>query len=282
MIEGKRILEFLAEDLGFGDVTTEALIPEEIKARAVILAKQAGVIAGIDEVSAIFRLFNLKIRTFVTDGSKVERPKTIVMEVEGLAKFILMCERVALNILMRMSGIATLTAKFVEKARKVNSKVLVACTRKTTPGFRYFEKKAVMMGGGDTHRFRLDDMVLIKDNHIKIVGSVGRAVKMAREKVSFSKKVEVEVSSLKDALEACEAGADILMLDNMAPNEVKRVIDELKSRGLRKQVLIEVSGGVNLDNVQTYASTGVDIISVGMLTHSAPALDMSLEVVEIW
>ena len=282
MIEGKRILEFLAEDLGFGDVTTEALIPEEIKARAVILAKQAGVIAGIDEVSAIFRLFNLKIRTFVTDGSKVERPKTIVMEVEEPAKFILMCERVALNILMRMSGIATLTAKFVEKARKVNSKVLVACTRKTTPGFRYFEKKAVMMGGGDTHRFRLDDMVLIKDNHIKIVGSVGRAVKMAREKVSFSKKVEVEVSSLKDALEACEAGADILMLDNMAPNEVKRVIDELKSRGLRKQVLIEVSGGVNLDNVQTYASTGVDIISVGMLTHSAPALDMSLEVVEIW
>jgi len=282
MIEGKRILEFLAEDLGFGDVTTEALIPEEIKARAVILAKQAGVIAGIDEVSAIFRLFNLKIRTFVTDGSKVERPKTIVMEVEGLAKFILMCERVALNILMRMSGIATLTAKFVEKARKVNSKVLVACTRKTTPGFRYFEKKAVMMGGGDTHRFRLDDMVLIKDNHIKIVGSVGRAVKIAREKVSFSKKVEVEVSSLKDALEACEAGADIIMLDNMAPNEVKRVIDELKSRGLRKQVLIEVSGGVNLDNVQTYASTGVDIISVGMLTHSAPALDMSLEVVEIW
>ncbi|MCD6529481.1 carboxylating nicotinate-nucleotide diphosphorylase [Candidatus Bathyarchaeota archaeon] len=179
MIEGKRILEFLAEDLGFGDVTTEALIPEEIKARAVILAKQAGVIAGIDEVSAIFRLFNLKIRTFVTDGSKVERPKTIVMEVEEPAKFILMCERVALNILMRMSGIATLTAKFVEKARKVNSKVLVACTRKTTPGFRYFEKKAVMMGGGDTHRFRLDDMVLIKDNHIKIVGSVGRAVKMA-------------------------------------------------------------------------------------------------------
>ena len=179
MIEGKRILEFLAEDLGFGDVTTEALIPEEIKARAVILAKQAGVIAGIDEVSAIFRLFNLKIRTFVTDGSKVERPRTVVMEVEGPAKFILMYERVALNILMRMSGIATLTAKFVEKARKVNSKVLVACTRKTTPGFRYFEKKAVMMGGGDTHRFRLDDMVLIKDNHIKIVGSVGRAVKMA-------------------------------------------------------------------------------------------------------
>lgn len=282
MIEERRMLEFLAEDLGFGDVTTEALIPEEVKARAVILAKQVGVVAGIDEVNAIFRLFNLKVRTLITDGSKVEKPGTVVMEVEGPAKFILMCERVALNILMKMSGIATLTAKFVEKARKVNPKVLVACTRKTTPGFRYFEKKAVMIGGGDTHRFRLDDMVLIKDNHIRIIGSVGKAVKKAREKVSFSKKVEVEVSSLRDALEACEAGADIIMLDNMTPNEVKHIVDELEIRGLRKQVLIEVSGGVNLDNVQTYASAGVDVISVGVLTHSAPAIDMSLEVVETW
>lgn len=282
MIEERRMLEFLAEDLGFGDVTTEALIPEEVKARAVILAKQVGVVAGIDEVNAIFRLFNLKVRTLITDGSKVEKPGTVVMEVEGPAKFILMCERVALNILMKMSGIATLTAKFVEKTRKVNPKVLVACTRKTTPGFRYFEKKAVMIGGGDTHRFRLDDMVLIKDNHIRIIGSVGKAVKKAREKVSFSKKVEVEVSSLRDALEACEAGADIIMLDNMTPNEVKHIVDELEIRGLRKQVLIEVSGGVNLDNVQTYASAGVDVISVGVLTHSAPAIDMSLEVVETW
>jgi len=281
MIE-KRVLEILAEDLGFSDVTTETLIPEDVKAKAVILSNQAGVIAGIKEASMIFRTFNIRVRSALTDGSRVEKPGTVIMEVEGPAKPILTCERVVLNILMKMSGVATMTAKFVEKARMVNPKVVIACTRKTTPGFRYFEKMAVKIGGGDTHRFRLDDMVLIKDNHIKIVGSVRRAVEKARETVSFSKKIEVEVSSLLDAIEACEAGADIVMLDNMPPKEVKHVIDELESKGLRDKVLVEVSGGINLDNIQNYASTGVDVISVGMLTHSAPALDLSLELVEKW
>jgi len=200
-----------------------------------------------------------------------------VMELSGSARAILSAERTVLNIMMRMSGIATETSKLVEATKKVNSKIRIACTRKTTPGFRYFEKKAVALGGGDTHRFRLDDMILIKDNHLSIIGGVREAVKQARLKTSFSKKIEVEVENPEQALEAALAGADIIMFDNMPPEEAKKTLELLEERGLREKVLIELSGGITPENIEKYSALNVDIISMGYITHSARALDLSLD-----
>jgi nicotinate-nucleotide pyrophosphorylase (carboxylating) len=178
-----------------------------------------------------------------------------------------------------MSGVATATADLVSIANKQSrGKVRIACTRKTLPGLRYFEKRAVELGGGDTHRLRLDDAVLIKDNHLELAGSVGECVRKAKEKVSFTKKVEVEVTTPNQAVEAAQAGADIVMLDNMTPKEVGSSMTLLISKGLRDRVLIEASGGIRKENLASYAKTGVDVISVGAITLSAPAVDMSLEI----
>ena len=217
---------------------------------------------------------------FLPDGTHV-KPGEVVMEVVGEAKRVLAAERTALNLLSHMSGVATLTRKAVEKAKAVNPRVRVAATRKTLPGLRYFEKKAVAIGGGDPHRYDLSDMILIKDNHIRIVGDVEKAVRLARERASFTKKIEVEVRSAEEALKAARAGADIVMLDNVDVEEVKKAIELLKAHGLRDKVLVEVSGGITLENIDKYAATGVDIISMGMLTHSAKAIDFSLDVVEV-
>jgi len=180
---------------------------------------------------------------------------------------------------MRMSGISTVTSKLVKEVKKVNKDVIIAGTRKTTPGLQFLEKEAIKVGGGDTHRFRLDDCILIKDNHIAIVGSVKTAVELAKEYVSFTKKIEVEVESTKDALEAVITGADIVMLDNMNPTEVMNVLNSLENKNLRDKILIEVSGGITPDNIIDYAETGVDVISTGYITHSARSLDMSLEII---
>jgi len=174
-----------------------------------------------------------------------------------------------------MSGISTITANLI---KTVNNNIIIAGTRKTTPGLQFLEKEAIRVGGGDTHRFRLDDCVLIKDNHIAIVGGVKKAVEKAKNYVSFTKKVEIEVESINDALEAAIAGADIIMLDNMNPDEIKNVLNVLKNKGLRDNVLIEISGGINPDNIRNYMKTGVDIISTGYITHSAKSLDMRLEI----
>lgn len=269
--------QMVYEDIGFEDITTNALIPEGIEAQGKIIAKERGIIAGIDTVNYLLDEFKIKKVAHKKNGDKLEI-NDIIMEIEGDARVILSLERTILNFLMRMSGIATLTYNTLQKIRVVNKNVILACTRKTTPGLQIFEKNAVKIGGGDTHRFRLDDCVLIKDNHIEIVGSVKEALIRAKQNVSFTKKVEIEVETLEDAVDASKNGADIILLDNMDPEEIKKVLSSLEAFNLRKNVLIEASGGINPENIINYAKTSVDIISTGYLTHSAKALDLSLEI----
>ena len=276
----EKVREALAEDLGLGDLTSELVVPEDAWAVAEIRAEGKGVLAGVEEACMAFELLGCRVLESRRDGSRV-RPGDVVLRVEGPARALLAAERTALNFLMRMSGIATATARMAELVKAVNPRVRIAATRKTAPGLRYFDKKAVALGGGDTHRLRLDDCVLIKDNHIAIVGSVAEAVKRAREAVSFTKKIEVEVSTPEEALEAARAGADVVMLDNLSPEEVGRALGLLEEAGLRSKVIVEVSGGIRPENVADYARMGVDVISSGYLTHSARALGFSMEVVNV-
>jgi nicotinate-nucleotide pyrophosphorylase (carboxylating) len=218
----EKLRQMLAEDTGQGDITSALLIPEKCSAEAEIIAKDSGVAAGIEEAEVLLESLNLKPEALVKDGDEI-KPKQVLMKIYGDARTILTAERTLLNIISRMSGIATTTRRLVEKVRKAGYKTVVACTRKTAPGLLYFDKKAVSVGGGDTHRLHLDDMILIKDNHTRIAGSIEKAVKTVKEKVSFSKKVEVEVSSVDEALEAAKAGADIIMFDNFSPNQIKRL-----------------------------------------------------------
>ena len=273
----EKLRSFLKEDLGQGDVTTHLLIPEKVTVQAEIIAKETGVAAGIEEALILLESLGIKAKPLVKDGQKIAKGKVLI-KIEGNAKNILALERTVLNLLARMSGIATFTNRIVRKIRRAGYKTVIACTRKTAPGLEYFDKKAVLLGGGDTHRLHLDDMILIKDNHIAIVGNVKEAVKLAKKQASFSKKIEVEVSDVNEAIEAAKAGADIIMLDNFTPEKVKDAINRLKKGNLRDKVLIEASGGINERNIVNFAAAGVDIISLGALTHSAKALDISLEI----
>ncbi|KXA99279.1 hypothetical protein AKJ42_03445 [candidate division MSBL1 archaeon SCGC-AAA261C02] len=272
------IRQMLEEDIGAGDVTTESLVSEEKKAKAKITAGKSGYLAGIPEAQAVFEELEVSSNPKASDGDKIEAGDTLI-EAEGLARGILTAERVALNLLSRMSGIATATREMLDEARKVNSEVQIAATRKTAPLLRRFDKKAVESVGGEPHRFNLEDFILIKDNHLELVESVAEAVQKARES-NPSEKIEVEVDSLEETIEATEAGTDVVMLDNMSPEEIKEIIRELEESGLRDKVILEASGGVNPSNVKEYASTGVDIISSSYMTMQAPALDMSLEIEE--
>ncbi len=276
----QELTRFLYEDLGRGDVTTEILVPEGLRVRAVVLAKERGVLAGVRECRELLESLGLEVARSLMDGDEVEEG-SVVFEVVGDARKVLGVERTLLNLLGHMSGVATATREAVRRARSANPRVRVAATRKTLPGLRYFEKRAVEIGGGDPHRYDLSDMVLIKDNHLRIVGSVERAVRIARERASFTKKVEVEVGTAEEAVLAARAGADVVMLDNVSPEEARRTVEALSREGLRDRVLVEVSGGITLDNVAEYAAAGVDVISMGALTHSARSLDFSLEVVEV-
>ena len=276
----RKLLRFLEEDMPFWDITTDLLIPDDTMVRARIIAKQACVVACVEDISYFLKRMGLEVRQFVKDGDNVEKGAAL-LEIVGPARIILGVERLILNILMHCSGIATEVRRLVELVRGVNGKVRVAATRKTLPGLRYFEKKAVLIGGGDSHRFSLSDAVLIKDNHIRIIGDIAKAVKLAKEKASFAHKIEIEASTVDEAIRAAESGADIVMLDNMRPDEVAKVIEELKNRGLRERVLIEVSGGITPQNILDYARLDVDIISCGYITMSSKAVDMSLEVVEV-
>ncbi len=271
-------LRFLREDIPFWDLTSELLIPEDIDVRAEVIAEEDGVVAFTEELSSFLKGMGIKTR-FIRSGSRI-RDGDVIMELRGKARRILLVERTALNLLARACGIATKTARVVEKVRKINPRVRIACTRKTTPGLRYLEKRAVMAGGGDTHRLSLSDMVLIKDNHLAIVGGVEEALRRAKN-AGFAFKVEVEVSTPEEAVKAAEAGADVVMLDNFRPEEVERALSMLKAEGLREKVLIEVSGGIGEDNVIDYAKFDVDVISMGELTCGARPLKMSLEVREV-
>ena len=276
----KKLFEFLKEDLGHGDITSSTLIPENVKVKAEIIAKEPGVIAGIEEAKILLESLGIKAEAKIKDGQKTSDEKTI-LKLEGNARTILAVERTLLNLISRMSGIATQTNRIVEKVRAAGYRTKIACTRKTAPGLEYFDKKAVRLGGGDTHRLHLDDMILIKDNHVAIIGGIKEAVKIAKEKASFSKKIEAEVSSVDEAIEAARAGADIIMLDNFSPKQVREAVKKLEEEGIRDKVLVEVSGGINEENVLEFASMGVDIISLGTLTHSVKALDLSLEVKQV-
>ena len=204
--------------------------------------------------------------------------RSVLLEFDGPARSLLVGERVALNLVSHMAGIATATAEVVEKVRKTSPSTRVAATRKTTPGLRDLEKRAVELGGGDTHRLRLDDCVLIKDNHLKLLPSVSEAVHLARQRVSFTKKIEVEVRSHEKAEEAARAGADIIMFDNMDPSTIRESLRRLVGAGLRAGRLFEASGGITAENAADYAAAGVDVVSLGSLTHSVRALDVKLEI----
>lgn len=273
----QRIIENIYDDIGFEDITTNSLVPEDKWAQAEILCKEDGILAGMDIAHYIIDEFNLNISNTFFDGEEIHNGD-VILEFEGNARDILMVERSILNYMMHLSGIATLVRNTCEKVHEVNPSVKVACTRKTTPGLQKLEKKAVEIGGGDTHRFKLDDCVLIKDNHIEVVGGVIESIELAKENVSFTKKIEIEVETEDDAIRASMFGADIVMLDNMTPDEIEHVLNTLKERRLRDDVIIEVSGGIRPDNILDYAKLDVDVISSGFITNSTKSLDLSLNI----
>ena len=274
MISLSYLLRFLEEDAPFGDVTSEAVVPEGIRAKAVIIAKQEGIIAGVEEAKALFEHFKVEVEARKRDGERVKRGDAI-LELEGDARSILLVERTALNIMGRMSGIATEVRRLVEKVKAVNPKVRVAGTRKTL--LKPLDKRAILIGGGEPHRFSLSDAILIKDNHLALV-PLEEAIKRAKS-FSVYKVVEVEVESLEDALKAAKAGADVVMLDNMSPAEIAETVEALGREGLRERVKIEVSGGITPENIEEYAALDIDVISLGYLTHSVRNFDVSLEII---
>ena len=267
------LLRFIEEDSPFGDITSEAVIPEGTKAKAVIIAKQNGIIAGVEEARILFEHFGVEVEVRKHDGEEVKRGE-VILELRGDARAILLVERTALNVMGRMSGIATEVRKLVKKVKAVNPKVRVAGTRKSL--LKPIDKRALLIGGAEPHRFSLSDAILIKDNHLALV-PLEEAIKRAKA-FSVYKVVEVEVESIEDALKAAKAGADVIMLDNMKPEEIAETVEALKREGLRERVKIEVSGGITPDNIEQYAKLEVDVISLGYLTHSVKNFDISLEV----
>lgn len=272
--------KFVQEDVGHGDVTTFYVIPLGTVVEAEVIAKEKGMIAGVEEALTFAETFGLQAKALVEDGSKI-RSRTPVMRINGDPATLLTIERTLLNLLSRMSGIATHTNRLVEKIRSAGYKTIVAATRKTMPGMSYFDKRAVMIGSGDPHRWGLDDMILLKDNHIKIAGSISQAVARVRERASFSKRIEVEVANLGGVLEAAKAKVDIIMLDNFTPRQVGKAVDLLKANRLRDKVLVEASGGVTEQTLVKYARAGVDVVSLGEITQSVRALDVSLEITKV-
>jgi nicotinate-nucleotide pyrophosphorylase (carboxylating) len=265
------ILNALEEDIGSGDITSEALIPEEHTSTAVIIAKQSFILAGMPFVKEVFRCVDetVKFKPLAKEGARVKN-KDILAKITGKTRALLASERVALNILQRLSGTATLTNEFAKRIKGFKAKVLD--TRKTTPGMRYMEKYAVRTGGGQNHRFALYDGILIKDNHIKAAEGIKKAIRLARKNHHLL-KIEIEVQNLKELKEALSAGADVIMLDNMPLKDIKEAV-----RLSQGKALLEVSGNVTLDNIREIAETGVDFISIGALTHSAPAVDISMKI----
>jgi len=269
----KELLRFISEDIQDGDITSVLLPKKKIKAK--IISRQEGVLAGIKFAGDIFRLKGCSVKIIKKDGAKL-KSNQIILQISGNAGTVLSCERTALNLLSRMSGIATQTNFLVSKIRKINRKTKLYSTRKTAPGLRFFDKEAIMIGGGHKHRMSLNDMVMIKDNHLLVTNSMEDIVKSARKR---HKHVEVEVENQRDAILATSSGATIVMLDNFSPVQIKKTITTLQKKKLRNKVKLEASGGINSKNITAYAKTGVDMISVGSITNSVKGLDLSLEVI---
>ena len=283
----------LREDIRSGDVTTQALIPPDATARAALVFREPGVLCGLNVARMVFESLNEPLcfeevltgedfadgdweesdapRPVFVDGKNISCVRQPVLNIWGNARDILTGERVALNFMQRLSGIATLTRQFVDAVEGTGARI--ADTRKTTPGLRLLEKYAVRCGGGSNHRFALDDMILIKDNHIALCGGIEQAIQRAKENIGHSLKIEVECDTLEQVEKAARAGADIILLDNMKPDDLKRAVEIIDKRALS-----EASGGVNLQTVRAIAESGVDIISVGALTHGARSLDIGLDI----
>lgn len=270
----RELLRFLAEDIGKEDISSKLLPRKKINAK--IISRQNGVIAGVKFAQDIFVLKGNKVTIIKKDASKIKAGQ-IILEIAGPVYSILSCERTALNLLSRMSGIATQTSNLVEKIRKINPRTKLYATRKTAPGLRFFDKEAVNIGGGEKHRMSLDKLVMLKDNHLAVSGSLSRLVSKARKKYKI---IEVEVENQEDALLAAVSGATIIMLDNFSTKEISKTIKNLKKAKLRKRVKLEASGGINSKNIQSYAKSGVDMISVGEITNSVSGIDLTLEVVK--
>ena len=271
-----KIIEYmLSEDGGFGDITSNAVVEEGKIVNGHIKSKDNGILAGIDIIRELFEEYGVKVTFWLKDGTRISE-NDVLMSFKGDARTILLLERTALNLIMRMSGVATVAGHYVNLVEGHN--VRIAGTRKTSPAIGKFDKYALTVGGADTHRFSLDDMVLIKDNHIAACGTPLEALLKAKDNVSFSKKIEIEVESLDDAVDCVKNGADIVMLDNMGPKDVDDVINELKKLNIRQNSLIEVSGGITDETVIDYARLGVDIISIGAMTHSSRSLNFSLKI----
>ena len=265
----KQLSQFLAEDIGKGDITSQLLSKKKIVVK--IISRENAIVAGTKYAKEIFAIKGCKAKIITKDGIKI-KPNQEIIEITGNADKILTCERTALNILTRMSGIATQTNELV---KKIPNRTKLYATRKTAPGLRYFDKEAVKIGGGERHRLRLDEMVMIKDNHIAVEQSLSSLINKTKKKY---KKFEVEVENTDDAVLAAEKGATIIMLDNFSPSQITRTIKVLKNKKLRNKVLLEASGGINSKNISKYGKTGVDIISIGSITNSVKGIDVSLEI----
>ncbi|MCG3220788.1 MAG: carboxylating nicotinate-nucleotide diphosphorylase [Candidatus Heimdallarchaeota archaeon] len=262
---------WLVEDIPLWDITT-SLLPN-YKAKGKIYAKQEGIIAGLFLVKRAFEMVGAEIKLLVEEGSKVAN-KTPIVSFTGDINSLLQIERLSLNILGRLSGIATQTDLMINITKKYNPNIRICATRKTVPGLSKYDKYAVTIGGGDTHRFNLSDMILLKENHLRMFNTISEAVTKAKETISFSKKVEVEVQNEEQAIEATKAGADIVMLDNFSPQQAKHVISKIKA--INDSILIELSGNISLDNLEIYSFEGIDLISSGALTHSVKNFDLTM------
>lgn len=271
------LIRFLREDVGQGDLTSEYVVDKDLKSSSFIICKsKLAVIAGLEEAQIIFDMCKCDSKVQVKDGDVVKNGCK-VMTIKGRARSILKAERTALNLIMRMSGIATDTKKFVDIVRTVSKDIRITGTRKTAPGLRFFDKKSIELGGGYAHRNSLDEMILIKDNHLAVSNSIREAISMARQKVGKNIMIECEVSDTNSSVEAIKSGADIIMLDNFSPQQAQETISYLTKSDLRKKILVEISGGVNLSNIKEYAYALPDMISVGSLTHSSKSVDFSME-----
>jgi nicotinate-nucleotide pyrophosphorylase (carboxylating) len=269
----KKALEsFLAEDIGKGDITSKLVNKKQISAN--IISRQKGVVAGVKYAREIFVSRNCRVKILKRDGHQI-KPNQKIMIISGPTYSVLSCERTVLNLLSRMSGIATQTHTFVKMIKSVNPHVELYSTRKTAPGLRMFDKEAVEIGGGNKHRMSLDQMIMIKDNHIAVAKSLRELIRLAKK---HNKTIEVEVEKIHDAITAALEEATIIMLDNIPPTKIRKVVRILNDLGLRKRVKLEASGGIDISNVKSYAKSGVDMISIGKLTSSVSGLDLSLEV----
>lgn len=271
------LIRFLREDVGQGDLTSEYVVDKDLKSSSFIICKsELAVVAGLEEAQIIFDMCKCDSKVQVKDGDVVKNGCK-VMTIKGRTRSILKAERTALNLIMRMSGIATDTKKFVDIVRTVSKDIRITGTRKTAPGLRFFDKKSIELGGGYAHRNSLDEMILIKDNHLAVTNSIREAISMARQKVGKNIMIECEVSDTNSSVEAIKSGADIIMLDNFSPQQAQETISYLTKSDLRKKILVEISGGVNLSNIKEYAYALPDMISVGSLTHSSKSVDFSME-----